>query len=103
MAINRDGLKAQIEGGILFGFSAALYRRLSFANSILEQKNFNNFNALHMNGTPEINTFIIDSHEDAGGIGEVGTTAAFPSLGNALFSATGQRQRFYTFSPHPAA
>ena len=103
VAVNRDGLKAQIEGGILFGFSAALYGRLSFANSMLEQNNFNNFNAMRINGTPEINTLIIDSHEDTGGIGEVGTAAAFPSLGNALFSATGQRQRSYPFSPHPEA
>ncbi|MBS1101682.1 xanthine dehydrogenase family protein molybdopterin-binding subunit [Gluconobacter sp. Dm-62] len=101
VAINKNGLIAQIEGGILFGFSAALHGEITIKNNAIEQSNFHNFSLMRINETPEINTFIIDSHEDAGGIGEVGTTAAFASLGNALFDATGQRHRSYPF--HPAS
>ncbi|GBR47702.1 xanthine dehydrogenase family protein molybdopterin-binding subunit [Gluconobacter roseus] len=99
VAINKNGITAQIEGGILFGFSAALHGKITIKNNAIEQSNFHDFGLMRMNESPEISTFIIDSHEDTGGIGEVGTTAAFASLGNALFSATGERHRSYPFQP----
>ncbi|WP_342628590.1 hypothetical protein AAC691_00410 [Nguyenibacter vanlangensis] len=93
------GLTAQIEGGILFGLSAALHGKIIFENGGIEQSNFHDFSAMRINETHRMDTFIINSSEEPGGIGEVGTTAASPSLGNALSHAARRRYRFYPFRP----
>ncbi|MFT9294778.1 MAG: molybdopterin cofactor-binding domain-containing protein [Acetobacter orientalis] len=100
IAVNLDTIKAQIEGGLLFGFSAALYGEITIKNGRIEQSNFHNYPLMRINEAPPIDVHIIKSTENPGGIGEVGTTAAFPSLGNALFNATGTRCRRYPFSQY---
>ncbi|MCP1195618.1 molybdopterin-dependent oxidoreductase [Acetobacter senegalensis] len=100
IAVNTDALIAQMEGGLLFGFSAALYGEITIKNGRIEQSNFHNYPLMRINDAPPIDVHIIKSTDSPGGIGEVGTTAAFPSLGNALFNATGKRCRRYPFSPH---
>lgn len=100
IAVNLDTIKAQIEGGLLFGFSAALYSEITIKNGRIEQSNFHNYPLMRINEAPPIDVHIIKSTENPGGIGEVGTTAAFPSLGNALFNATGTRCRLYPFSQY---
>lgn len=98
IAINQDALIAQMEGGLLFGFTAALYGEITIKNGQVEQTNFHNHRLMRINETPLIDVHIINSGEEPGGIGEVGTTSAFPALGNALYNATGKRYRSYPFN-----
>jgi isoquinoline 1-oxidoreductase beta subunit len=89
--INPDTVTAQIEGGIIFGLSAALFGRISFANGAVEQDNFHAYRLITMADCPEIETRIIASDADPGGIGEPGTPPIAPAVANALAAATGKR------------
>jgi len=101
IAIDRDSVIAQMEGGLLFGFSAALYGDVTFRKGQVEKTNFDRYRLMRIAETPSIDVIVIESDEDPGGIGEVGTTAAFPALGNAIFSATGVRHRTYPLLSPP--
>jgi len=89
--INPDTVTAQIEGGIIFGLSAALFGRISFANGAVEQDNFHAYPLITMADCPEIEVEIIASDADPGGIGEPGTPPIAPAVANALAAATGKR------------
>jgi isoquinoline 1-oxidoreductase beta subunit len=91
--VNPGIIKAQTEGGAIFGASAALYQELTFENGRLQQTNFHNFPVMRMNECPEIETYIVESKEKAGGIGEPGVPCAAPAIANAIFAATGKRIR----------
>jgi isoquinoline 1-oxidoreductase subunit beta len=91
--INPDTVRAQIEGGVLFGLSAALFNGITFDEGRVEQGNFNDYRQLRINETPPIEVHLLDSGEKPGGLGEVGTASAAPALGNAIFAATGVRVR----------
>ncbi|MFW7267910.1 molybdopterin cofactor-binding domain-containing protein [Gluconacetobacter sp. Hr-1-5] len=95
--INPDIIRAQIEGGLLFGFSAALNGEITFREGRVQQSNFHDYPQMRINEAPAVDIHILDSTEAPGGIGEVGTVSAFPALGNALFAATGRRWRRYPF------
>ena len=92
-AVNPDSVKAQIQGGLVFGMTAALYGEITFENGRVQQSNFNNYRMLRMDETPPIEVHIVDSDEKPGGLGETGTAAAFPALANAVFAASGVRIR----------
>ena len=91
--VNPDTVVAQIEGGTLFGISAALYSGIEFAGGKTVQSNFHDYRVLRIDEAPRVDVHHIQSAEFPGGIGEVGTASAFPALGNALFAATGVRLR----------
>ena len=91
--INPDTIRAQIEGGVLFGLSAALFNGITFSEGRVEQGNFNDYRQLRINETPPIEIHLVESNESPGGLGEVGTVSAAPALGNAIFAATGVRIR----------
>ncbi len=91
--VNPGIISAQIEGGAIFGASAALFQELTFENGRLQQTNFNTFPVIRMNECPEIETYIVESNEKSGGIGEPGVPCAAPAIANALFAATGKRIR----------
>jgi len=91
--INPDTIRAQIEGGVLFGLSAALFNGITFSEGRVEQGNFNDYRQLRINETPPIEIYLVESNESPGGLGEVGTVSAAPALGNAIFAATGVRIR----------
>jgi isoquinoline 1-oxidoreductase subunit beta len=93
IAVNPDSVIAQIEGGVLFGLSAALYNRITFRNGRVEQSNFHDYRQIRMNEAPTFTVFVMPSEEKPGGLGEVGTVSAAPALANALFAATGVRLR----------
>jgi CO/xanthine dehydrogenase Mo-binding subunit len=93
IAVNPDMIAAQIEGGLIFGFTAALYSQITNAKGRVQQKNFNDYRMMRINEAPAIEVHLIPSEEAPGGIGESGTVAAAPSLANALFAATGVRLR----------
>ncbi|CAN7737672.1 molybdopterin cofactor-binding domain-containing protein [Variovorax paradoxus] len=91
MAVNPDTIEAQMQGGIVFGLTAALYGEITFKNGRVEQSNFNDYRVLRINETPDIDVHLVKSSEAPGGIGEPGTSALQPALANAIFAATGKR------------
>jgi isoquinoline 1-oxidoreductase beta subunit len=91
--VNPDTVKAQIEGGVVFGIGGALYGEVTLKNGRVEQSNFNDVRVLRINETPAIEVHLVRNGEPPGGIGEPGTAVTAPALANALFAATGQRIR----------
>ncbi|TWI70231.1 isoquinoline 1-oxidoreductase beta subunit [Pseudoduganella lurida] len=91
--INPDGIVAQIEGGIVFGATAALWGEINLEGGKVVQSNFSDYRVMRMNETPQVEVHIVASHDDPGGIGEPGTAGIAPALCNAIFAATGQRIR----------
>jgi isoquinoline 1-oxidoreductase beta subunit len=91
--VNPDTLMAQVQGGLIFGMTAALYGNITVKNGRVEQGNFNDYRMMRINEAPAIDVHIIPSSEAPGGIGEPGCTAGPPSLINAIAAATGVRLR----------
>ena len=93
MAVNPDTIAAQIEGGIIFGISAALWGEITLKKGRVEQNNFNDYRVLRINETPLIEVHLVKSIEAPGGIGEPGTIGIAPAMTNAIFAVTGKRIR----------
>jgi len=93
IVVNPDTVVAQLEGGIIFGLTAALHSEITLAKGRVQQSNFNNYRMMRINEAPKIEVHLIQSTDAPGGIGEPGTAAAAPALANALFAATGVRLR----------
>jgi len=91
--VNPDTVKAQIEGGIIFGISGALYGEVTLKNGRVQQSNFNDVRVLRINETPAIEVHLVRNLEAPGGIGEPGTAVTAPAVANAVFAATGKRIR----------
>ncbi|MFZ0036272.1 MAG: molybdopterin cofactor-binding domain-containing protein, partial [Candidatus Acidiferrales bacterium] len=93
LVINPDTVKAQMEGGIIFGLTAALKTEITLKDGRVEQGNFNDYPMLRMHESPEIEVYIVPSTEHPTGVGEPGVPPAAPALANAIFAATGKRIR----------
>jgi len=91
--VNPDSVEAQIQGGLIFGLTAALYNEITIAKGRVQQSNFNNYRMMRINETPAIEVHLVRNGESPGGLGEPGTSIAAPALANALFAATGVRLR----------
>ena len=91
--INPDTVVAQMESGIVYGLSAALWGEITFADGRVEQGNFPDYPVVRFTDMPEIETIIIDSDEKPGGAGEPGTPPVAAAVSNALFALTGKRAR----------
>jgi isoquinoline 1-oxidoreductase beta subunit len=89
IAVNPDTIVAQLQGGLIFGLTAALYGEVTVKNGRVQQSNFNDYRMLRIDQIPPIEVHVIKSGEAPGGIGETGATAAPPALRNALYAATG--------------
>ena len=89
IAINPDTIVAQLEGGLIFGLTAALYGEITIDKGRVQQSNFNDYRMLRIDQTPKIDVHVIKSGEAPGGIGETGVTAGPPALRNAIYAATG--------------
>ena len=89
IAVNPDSVVAQLQGGLIFGTTAALYGEITIDKGRVQQSNFNNYRMLRIDEAPAIDVHVIKSGEAPGGIGETGTTAAPPALRNAIYAATG--------------
>jgi isoquinoline 1-oxidoreductase subunit beta len=87
--VNPDSVEAQLQGGLIFGLTAALYGEITIKKGRVEQSNFNDYRMLRIDQTPKIDVHLIKSSEPPGGVGETGTTAGPPALRNAIFAATG--------------
>jgi len=93
LPINPTGIKAQVEGGIIFGLSAALYGKITIAGGAVEQSNYHDYPLLRMNNAPRVEAHVVTNTEKPGGMGEPPTAGAAAALANAVFAATGQRLR----------
>ncbi len=93
LAVSPDGFVAQIESGIAYGLTAALYGEITIKDGRVEQSNFHDYPALRMSSAPPIEVHVINSGKAIGGAGEPGTPGIAPALANAIFDATGKRIR----------
>ena len=91
--VNPDTVQAQIQSGIIFGATAALYGEITLKDGRVEQSNFDTYRVLRMNEAPAIEAYIVKSSEPPGGMGETGTSAIVPAVANAIFAATAKRLR----------
>jgi isoquinoline 1-oxidoreductase subunit beta len=93
MVVNPDTVKAQIEGGVIFGISGALWGEVTLKNGRVQQSNFHDYRVLRIDEAPTIEVHLVRSSEAPGGIGEPGTAVTAPAVANAVFAATGRRIR----------
>jgi isoquinoline 1-oxidoreductase subunit beta len=91
IAVNPDIVRAQMEGGIGFGLSAALREAITLKEGMVEQSNFHDYEPLRMGDAPQIEVHIVPSTEKPTGVGEPGTPVIAPAVANAIFAATGKR------------
>jgi isoquinoline 1-oxidoreductase subunit beta len=98
--VNPDTVRAQIQSGIIFGVAAALYGEITLKDGRVEQSNFDTYRVVRMNEAPVIEVHIVRSSEPPGGMGETGTSAIVPAIGNAIFAATGKRLRKMPVDPN---
>jgi isoquinoline 1-oxidoreductase beta subunit len=89
IAVNPDTIMAQLEGGLIFGLTAALYGEVTIEKGRIQQSNFHDYRMLRIDQAPKIDVHVIKSGEAPGGIGETGVTAGPPALRNAIYAATG--------------
>jgi len=93
VCVNPAGVRAQIEGAVAFGLTAALYGELTFKGGRVEQSNFHDYPLLRLSEMPKVEVHIVPSTEKSGGIGEPGVPPVAPAVANAVFAATGKRYR----------
>ncbi|HMG74806.1 MAG TPA: xanthine dehydrogenase family protein molybdopterin-binding subunit [Pyrinomonadaceae bacterium] len=91
--VNPDTVKAQMEGGIIFGLTAALKDEITLDRGRVQQRNFHDYPMLRINEAPEIEVYIVPSTENPTGVGEPGVPPVAPAVANAIFAATGKRVR----------
>jgi isoquinoline 1-oxidoreductase beta subunit len=90
VVVNPDVVRAQMEGGIGFGLSAALHGRITFDKGAVVQSNFHDFQTLRINEMPRVEVHIVPSTEKPTGVGEPGVPPIAPAVANALFALTGK-------------
>jgi len=93
LTVNPGIVAAQMEGGTLFGLTAALYGEINLENGRVRQSNFNTYRPLRINEAPVVETHLVKSTEAPGGIGEAATAVVTPAVTNAIFAASGKRIR----------
>jgi isoquinoline 1-oxidoreductase subunit beta len=93
MAVNPDGLKAQIEGAIVFGLSAALFGEITIDKGAVVQSSFPDYQMVKLAEVPDIEVYVHESDAPLGGGGEPGVPPTAPAVTNAIFAATGVRIR----------
>jgi isoquinoline 1-oxidoreductase beta subunit len=91
--VNSDVVKAQTEGNVVMGISAAIKGGIIWKDGVCQHRNYNDYHVLRINESPEIEVHIVESGEASGGVGEPGLPPVAPALVNAIFAATGIRFR----------
>jgi isoquinoline 1-oxidoreductase beta subunit len=97
--VNPDIIKAQMESGIIFGLSAALYGAITLKSGRVEQGNFDTYPLVRLSAAPKIEVHIVASNEAPGGVGEPGVPPIAPAVANALFALSGARIRTLPMTP----
>jgi isoquinoline 1-oxidoreductase beta subunit len=98
IAVNPDIIKAQVEGGVAFALSAALFQKITFKDGFVQQDNFHQYPMLSMKDMPKVEVHILDSKAPPTGVGEPVIPTVAPALANAIFAVTGKRMRSLPFS-----
>lgn len=93
MVVNPNTVQAQIDGGVLFGVTAALWGEITIKDGRVEQSNFHNYRLLRLSEAPRVEVHIVPSQEVPGGVGEPGTSAVIAAIANAVHAAVGERPR----------
>lgn len=101
MVVNPDTVKAQIDGGIMFGITAALWGEITIEAGRVQQSNFHDYRLLRLPEAPRVEVHLVPSAELPGGVGEPGTSAVFAAVANAVSAATGTRLRSLPLRPSP--
>jgi isoquinoline 1-oxidoreductase subunit beta len=101
--VNPSIVTAQVEGSVIFALSAALWGEINIFNGKVQQTNFDSYRLMRMNEAPRIDTYIVESTEDPGGMGEPAVALVAPALANAVYKATGNRVRSLPLSRHRLA
>ena len=91
--VNPNGVEAQIQGGVVYGLSAALFGEITFSGGRVEQSNFHDYPIVRMSQSPQIEVHVVESSEPMGGTGEPGVPPIAPAVANAVFALTGKRLR----------
>jgi len=97
--VHPDTARAQIEGGVLMGLSAALKEAVSFSEGKVATSNFDNYDLLRIHEAPEVNVHFVESNDPMGGLGEPGVPPVAPAVANAVFAASGARVRSLPITP----
>ena len=97
VCVNPEGVRAQMESGIVYGLSAALFGRITLKDGRVQQSNFHDYRVVRINESPAIEVHIVPSSEKPGGAGEPGTPPIAPAVGNAIFALTNRRLRSLPF------
>jgi isoquinoline 1-oxidoreductase subunit beta len=103
MQVNPDTVVAQIESSVIFGMSALMWGEINIQGGRVQQTNFDNYRVVRMNEAPRIDSYVIESSEAPGGIGEPATALVAPAVCNAIYTATGRRLRSLPLSRHRLA
>lgn len=98
--VNPRIVESQLESGIVYGLSAALWGDITLRSGRVQQRNFNDYRVLRLDETPQLDIHIIPSDAPPGGIGETGVPPVAPAICNAIFAATGKRLRSLPISAH---
>ncbi len=97
IAVNPDIIKAQVEGGIVFALSAAMYQQITFKDGMVQQDNFHQYRMLSMKEMPRVDIHILESQSPPSGVGEPVVPTVAPALANAIYSVTKKRIRTLPF------
>lgn len=97
MVVNPDGVRQQVEGGMVYGLSAALHGAITLKSGRVLQSNFHDYTPLRFSEMPQVEVHIVASSEPPTGIGEPGTPPIAPAVANAIFALTGKRLRRMPF------
>jgi isoquinoline 1-oxidoreductase beta subunit len=91
LPVNPAMIDAQVQSGIIFGLTAALRGAITIKDGRVEQSNFDNYLPMRIDEVPRIETYIVPSTENPGGLGEAATAIIAPAATNAIFTASGRR------------
>ena len=100
VAVHPDNIRAQLEGGMVYGLAAVLRGEITLENGAVKQSNFTDYPMLTMSETPRTESYILPSTAPPGGIGEPGTATIAPALANAIYAGTATRVRSLPLSKH---
>ena len=98
IVVNPDSIEAQMQGGIVYGLSAATRAQNTLVDGGIAESNFHDYPAMRLNEIPPMEVRCIDSEDHPGGVGEVSVPPIAAAVGNAIFEATGERVRKLPFS-----
>jgi isoquinoline 1-oxidoreductase beta subunit len=98
--VNPEIVRQQLESGIVYGLSGALYGEITVKDGQIQQNNFNDFRVIRQNESPVIDIVLVESNEKPGGVGEPSTSLIGAAVGNAIFTATGKRVRDFPLASH---